>query len=191
MNHPKLTPKQQRFVQEYLLDLNAAAAARRAGYSPKVARQQGAENLSKPIIRTAVEAAQKELADRLKLKAEHVLREYMLLAFSDIGDVADFSGKEPRLVDPSAIPPEARRAIASVKIRKVAGTKKRRGEVVTEVRLWDKLNALEKLARHLGLFNEPGGPESPFTVQTVRGVTRDEIIGPPAGGNGAPPAPQR
>ena len=54
----KLTPKQQRFVDEYLIDLNATQAAIRAGYSPKTAQQMGAENLSKPVIAEAIEAAQ-------------------------------------------------------------------------------------------------------------------------------------
>ena len=52
----KLTPKQERFVQEYLIDLNATQAAIRAGYSQRTARQIGDENLSKPDIRAAVVA---------------------------------------------------------------------------------------------------------------------------------------
>lgn len=53
----KLTPKQQRFVDEYLLDLNATQAAIRAGYSRRSARQIGAENMSKPAISGAIAAA--------------------------------------------------------------------------------------------------------------------------------------
>ena len=52
-----LTPKQQRFVDEYLIDLNATQAAIRAGYSRNSARQMGAENLSKPVIAAAVAEA--------------------------------------------------------------------------------------------------------------------------------------
>jgi phage terminase small subunit len=188
MSHPKLTPKQQRFVEEYLVDCNAAAAARRAGYSPKVARQQGAENLSKPVIRAAIEAAQKQLADRLKLKTEHVLREYMLLAFSDLGDVVDFSGKEPRLLAGADISPEARRALASLRIRRTPGKGRRKAEVLVEVKLWDKPAALEKLAKHLGLLKDLGGADNPFTVQAIRGVSREEILGSPAGNGEAGPA---
>jgi phage terminase small subunit len=55
----KLTAKQQLFVDEYLVDLNASAAARRAGYSEKTARAIGIENLTKPAIRAAVDAAMK------------------------------------------------------------------------------------------------------------------------------------
>ena len=51
----KLTDKQQRFVEEYLIDLNATQAAIRAGYSPLSARQVGTENLSKPSIRACID----------------------------------------------------------------------------------------------------------------------------------------
>ena len=57
MPKPTLTDKQRRFVNEYLVDLNATKAAERAGYSKKSARQQGAENLSKPVIQAAIQRA--------------------------------------------------------------------------------------------------------------------------------------
>lgn len=60
----KLEPKQLRFVEEYLIDLNATQAAIRAGYSRDSARQIGAENLSKPYIRAAIEARQSKVAER-------------------------------------------------------------------------------------------------------------------------------
>ncbi len=53
----KLTPKQHRFVEEYLIDLNATKAAGRARYSEKTARQIGSENLSKPAIQEAIAEA--------------------------------------------------------------------------------------------------------------------------------------
>jgi len=59
-----LTPKQARFVQEYLIDLNATQAAIRAGYSERTAKQIATENLSKPIISKAIEAKQFELSEQ-------------------------------------------------------------------------------------------------------------------------------
>jgi phage terminase small subunit len=59
-----LTPKQEEFVRQYLIDLNATRAAIRAGYSRKAARQQGAENLSKPVIKAAIKQAKAERAER-------------------------------------------------------------------------------------------------------------------------------
>ena len=57
-----LTPKQQRFVEEYLIDLNATQAAIRAGYSEKTAQQMWSENLLKPVIADAIKAGQKDIA---------------------------------------------------------------------------------------------------------------------------------
>jgi phage terminase small subunit len=69
-----LTPKQQRFVQEYLVDLNATAAARRAGYSEQTAEQQGYRLLRNVQVAAAVEAAQKARADRVEVTQDYVLR---------------------------------------------------------------------------------------------------------------------
>ena len=70
----KLTPKQQRFVEEYLIDLNATQAAIRAGYSRRTARQIGQENLSKPVVAAAVAEAKRERSDSTKIDAEYVLK---------------------------------------------------------------------------------------------------------------------
>ncbi|AAT38361.1 putative TerS [Burkholderia phage BcepC6B] len=78
----KLTAKQQLFVDEYLVDLNASAAARRAGYSAKTAGQMGDENLKKPQIAAKIEAAMKARGERTRMTADQVLllAESMLLA---------------------------------------------------------------------------------------------------------------
>ncbi len=70
-----LTPKQQLFVEEYLMDLNATQAAIRAGYSRNSARQMGAENLSKPVIAAAVAEAKRERSEATKIDAEWVLKQ--------------------------------------------------------------------------------------------------------------------
>lgn len=68
-----LTPKQQRFVEEYLVDLNASAAARRAGYSPKRADALGFENLRKPEIAAAIAAKRTALAERTQRSIDDVM----------------------------------------------------------------------------------------------------------------------
>lgn len=75
MNAKKLTPKQSRFIQEYLVDLNATQAAIRAGYSAKTAGQVGFENLKKPQIAAAVEKAKQERSEATKIDAEWVLKQ--------------------------------------------------------------------------------------------------------------------
>lgn len=69
-----LTPKQARFVEEYLIDLNATQAAIRAGYSERTAGSLGQENLKKPAIQAAIGAAKKKVADKLEITQEDVLR---------------------------------------------------------------------------------------------------------------------
>lgn len=78
-----LEPRQQRFVDEYLIDLNATQAAIRAGYSEGSARQMGAENLSKPYIQAAIAQAQKDRAERTGITAERALSEVWKIATAD------------------------------------------------------------------------------------------------------------
>ena len=75
MSELKLTPKQQRFIDEYLIDLNATQAAIRAGYSPNCAGQIGEENLKKPQIASTVAKAKRERSVATKIDAEWVLRQ--------------------------------------------------------------------------------------------------------------------
>ena len=68
-----LTPKQQRFVEEYLIDLNATQAAIRAGYSPRTANEQGAQNLAKLSISKAIAEAQAKREERTQITQDYVL----------------------------------------------------------------------------------------------------------------------
>ena len=76
----KLTPKQQRFVDEYLIDLNSTQAAIRAGYSAKTANVIGPENLAKPYIQSAVQQAQAKQQERTLITADEVLKNIMRIA---------------------------------------------------------------------------------------------------------------
>ncbi len=73
-NLPKLRPKQQKFVEEYLLDLNATAAAKRAGYSPKTAESIGYENLRKPQIQAAIQEKRQKISDEIDLTRNDILK---------------------------------------------------------------------------------------------------------------------
>lgn len=84
-----LTEKQKRFVQEYLVDLNAAQAAIRAGYKEKAARSVGAENLTKPDIQKAIQSAIKERQDRTGITQDRVLKELGKVAFADANDSSE------------------------------------------------------------------------------------------------------
>ena len=73
----ELTDKQQRFVDEYLVDFNATQAAIRSGYSEKTARAIGAENLTKPDIAKAIQNAMTHKKQRTELDADFVIKSLM------------------------------------------------------------------------------------------------------------------
>ena len=74
MAESKLTQKQQRFCDEYLIDLNATQAAIRAGYSEKTARVIGQENLLKPAIKEYIENRMAEKEEALVAKQDEVMK---------------------------------------------------------------------------------------------------------------------
>ena len=81
-----LTPKQERFVAEYLIDLNATQAAIRAGYSESTAKQQGSRLLTKAYVRDAVAAAERVTQTRLQVTAEDIALRAWQIAQQDRND---------------------------------------------------------------------------------------------------------
>ncbi len=88
-----LTEKQKRFVEEYLVDLNATQAAIRAGYKGKTAGQTGSENLKKPEIQEAITRAIQNRQKRTEITQDRVLSELGKVAFSDADDGSESSLK--------------------------------------------------------------------------------------------------
>ena len=86
MTESKLTARQAAFVAEYMIDLNAAAAARRAGYSARTAEAQASRLLANVKISAAIAEAQAARAKRTEITADRVLKEIGLIAFAPIGD---------------------------------------------------------------------------------------------------------
>jgi phage terminase small subunit len=94
-----MTPKQQRFVEEYLIDLNATQAAIRAGYSADTARQIGSENLSKPDIADAIAEAAAKRAEQAGIDAAYVLRQAVKLherCMQEVDPILDRRGQQIR-----------------------------------------------------------------------------------------------
>ena len=84
-----MTAKQQRFCEEYLIDMNATRAAIRAGYSPKSAKTNGPRLLENAGVRARVEAMMARLSRRTGVSAERVVRELARVAFASMPDVVD------------------------------------------------------------------------------------------------------
>ena len=88
----KLTKKQQLFVDEYLIDLNATQAAIRAGYSVDTAREIGCENLTKPNIQQAIAKVMAERSKRTGINQDRVVLELAKIAFVKMTDIVDDEG---------------------------------------------------------------------------------------------------
>ena len=171
----RLSAKRKRFVEEYLIDLNATQAAIRAGYSPKTAMTTAYLTKQEPEVAAEIARRQKELMENLGLSQERVLREYLKLAYANILDFC--SVKTERILvgytkdgepisevknivtfrdDFDELPDSLISAISEISESPSAGLK---------IKLHDKQKALDSLAKHLGLFvdrvemsGKDGGP---------------------------------
>ena len=151
-----LNPKQQRFVDEYLVDLNASQAAIRAGYSVKTARAIGCELLTKPDISAAVAAGQAKLSEKTGITAERVLQELALLGFANMQDYMRAGPDGDPVLDFSQLTRAQAAALAEVTVEDF---KDGRGEDARDVRrikfkMSDKRAALVDIGKHLGMFKD-------------------------------------
>lgn len=171
-----LTPKQSRFVQEYLIDLNATQAAIRAGYSKKTAHAIGSENLSKPLIIEELQVERLRLAKVTKVTPERVIAELAKIGFSDVRSILTDEGG---IQDVSDWSDDAAGAIASFEVAAAPGHDGEPSGRVYKVKTWDKLNALEKMGKHLGMFatkvehsGPDGGPIQTEELSALEGARR-------------------
>lgn len=176
----KLTPKQERFVEEYLIDLNATQAAIRAGYSKKTAGQIGDENLKKPQIKKAIEEAKEKRSERTEITQDRVLQELARIAFFDIRRLYNADGSLKR---PSELDDEAAAVLAGVDVVEMQG-----GMSVDEngnpahvpmytkkAKVFDKAAALTLAMRHLGMLKDKMEVSGKVTLEDlVAGKVVDE-----------------
>ena len=142
-----MTPKQRRFVEEYLVDLNAARAAKRAGYRAKWAASRGYHLLRSPAVAAAVTKAQARRAARTQVSADRVVTELAKVAFGDPRRLLSWGPDGVVLRDSSELT-EAEAALVS----EVSETRTAGGGGTRKVKLHCKLTALNALGKHLGLF---------------------------------------
>jgi len=170
----KLTAKQERFCNEYLVDLNATAAARRAGYSEKTANQIAFKNLMRSDIQHYIQQRQIQLKNKLEITQEMVLQEYAKIAFMDIRRFYDANG---RLLPPHELDDDAAAALASIDVEENFGYDKeldqrvKKGET-KKIRLHSKIEALESIGKHLGFFEKDNEQNKPTAIF----ATKIEII---------------
>lgn len=142
----ELTPRQSRFVDEYLLEPNATQAAIKAGYSKNGANAAGARLLANVSVQQAIEARQQDRAERTKVDADYVLHRLHAIDQLDIIDILDDAGN----VRPVREWPKAwRQSITAADLHEM-----QTGDVMTVVRKikWpDKLKTLELIGKHVSV----------------------------------------
>lgn len=154
-----LPPKQQRFVDEYLVDLNGTQAAIRSGYSARTANEQSTRLLANVHVAEAVARAKAERSARIGLTADHVLEELAAIGFARMPDFAEWGGGDQMSLKPSD-ELDDRKAAA---ISQVTETEKfvksmDHGESLwsreRSIKLHDKVATLKLLGQHIGMFSD-------------------------------------
>lgn len=163
MRVAKLTDKQQRFVDEYLIDLNATQAAIRAGYSAKTADQQGSRMLANVKIKQAVAEKQAQRSKRTGVNQDRVVLELAKVAFAKMTDIVDSNGRIKEDASPDDLA-----CIESIKYKE--SDNEYGGSVEREVKIASKLKALELLGKHLGMWSDK------FNVTVEKSEKLDDII---------------
>ncbi len=175
-----MTSKQQRFVEEYLIDLNATQAAIRAGYSKKTARAVGSENLTKPDIRAAVAEAQQARSERTKIDADWVLTRLADEATADLADLYDGGGG----LKPIAEWPLVWRQglVSGLVVEEIFKDAKKLGQV-TKIKLSDRIKRVELIGKHVDVrafaerHEHTGKAGGPIEISDVSILERAMFIG--------------
>ncbi|MES2360018.1 MAG: terminase small subunit [Gemmatimonadota bacterium] len=173
---PSLTPRRAAFVQEYLIDLNGAQAAIRAGYAPNSASVEATRLLADASVAAAVERAKAQRFARVNTNADSVLHEVSLLAQSCVEhyEVDDYGNLRPA----EGAPEGAMRAISSVK-KKIRHAKDGSITYEVEFRLWDKPGSLKLMGKHAGVaacfdkLEVTGKDGGPIAITQVRSIIVD------------------
>lgn len=178
---PALSEKHQRFIDEYLVDLNATQAAIRAGYSPATAYSQGQRLLKHDEVAKAVRAAKRARAERLRVTQDRVLLEVARIAFFDPRKLFNSEGAP---IPINQLDDDTAAALAGVEVlEEYDGSGEDRVFVgyTKKYKIADKNTALTNAMRHLGMLKDglnlnlpPGGA-----------LVRVEFVDPP---DGVPPA---
>ena len=159
------TNKQEMFIKEYLIDLNATQAAIRAGYSEKTASQQGERLLRNVQVSAAIQEAMNKRSNKLEITAERVLQEIAKLAFYDPRNFFDDDG---RIKPISELDENTAMALGGIEtLHKIIGDEKDGMAVVTKIKLVDQGQNLERLGRHLKLFTDKVEHSGSLTLEQI------------------------
>lgn len=170
----RLTTKQASFVEQYVIDRNGTQAAIRAGYAPTAAAAQASVLLRNPKVKVALESAIAAQSERTHITADRVLQELAAVAFARVSKAFRPDGS---LMPPHDMPPEEQAALAGIETEELfdgKGEERVQAGVSRKVKHWDKVKALEILAKHLGMLRDKvelsgeGGEPLQIVVQTYK-----------------------
>jgi len=166
----KLTNKQKKFCQEYIIDLNATQAAIRAGYSKNTARFIACENLTKPNIQQNLAELQAEAAKRNELTVDMIIAELKELGFSNIADFMD----KGKMLPLTKVKKDRLKAVSQVKLTRTSNDDSERETI--EFKFYDKLSALDKLAKHLGFYEKDNQQQGVFNFESFSNDELDTML---------------
>lgn len=161
MARKSLPPMQARFVDEYIVDLNATQAAKRAGYSPRTAHVIGHLLLKKVLVAAAVDQRLAHRSAKVHISADDVLAALRRLLGSDVRQAFAENGSLKPIHE---LPDDVALAISSVETDELfdgSGKDRVQVGVVRKVKFWDKTKAAELCARHLGMLRDRTVLENP------------------------------
>ena len=148
----KLTPKQERFCQEYIKDLNGKQAAIRAGYSKNCAESTASEILTYPNVKNRIAELTKPRTEEAGLTALRVLQEIQRISCCDIGQAFNEDGTLKALKD---MPEDVRRAISAIEVDEITlGDEKKPIGYTRKIKFWDKNKAIEMAGRYHAMFTD-------------------------------------
>jgi len=185
-----LSVKEERFVREYLVDLNGMKAAIRSGYSPKTASSQASRLLTRVKVQEYLQKLKAECVKRCEVSADMLLREFMAIGFSKISDFLiveeveetgvkinedtlefepyTYKRKQVRIFNTDEVDPEKVKAIAEIEQTKTG----------IRVKLHDKKGALQDIAKHLGWYEKDNGQQNKIVIQPTAAelkASRDKL----------------
>lgn len=158
----ELNPKQKRFCEEYVVDLNATQAAIRAGYSKKTAYSIGDRLLKDVEVKKCIRKLQKKLSEATQITAEKVILELWRIGSSNIQDMIV---EDNAIKDLSKIDRAKAAAISSIKVTE--RHTETGSQTTTEFKLYDKPAALNMLGKHLGIFERDNEQKKSEVEATV------------------------
>ena len=167
----RLTAKQKRFANEYIIDLNATQAAIRAGYTSKYANTNANKLLQNTTLAEYIQGLMDERSRRTLVTQDKVVNELASIAFADISSFLKVKNNQVEVFDTDSIQHEMLAAIAEIK----------EGNYGISIKLHDKLKALELLGRHLGMFKDKvevtadvNNPFEGFTTEELKALINSD-----------------